>query len=74
VHLSFAAVVELLKRRPDPDRVPYRLQAGLQVDTPLGERVIAIDKDGMFTIPHRYRPNEWLNSLQGALDGLLRTP
>jgi LEA14-like dessication related protein len=74
VHLTFASLLELLKRRLDPDRVPYRLQAGLQVNTPLGERVIAIDKDGIFAIPPRYRPTEWLNSLQGALDSMLRTP
>jgi LEA14-like dessication related protein len=74
VRLSFAALAELLKRGIDPERVPYRLQAGLQVATPLGERVIAIDAAGFFTIPKRYRPAEWLKSLQGIVDNLLPTP
>jgi LEA14-like dessication related protein len=71
VRLAMGSVVELLKRRPDPERIPYRLLAGLQIDTPLGERVVAIDKDGSFTIPPRYRPSQWLKSFQGAVDELL---
>jgi LEA14-like dessication related protein len=74
IRLNYASLLELLKRRVDPDQIPYRLQAGLQVETPLGERVIAIDRDGMIAIPKRYRPAEWYRTLQGAVRDLLPTP
>lgn len=73
VRLPLPAVIELLKRRPDPDRIPYRLVAGLQVATPLGERVLSIDRDGIFAIPPAYRPSQWLNALQGMAQDLLLT-
>ena len=73
VRVALANLLDLLKRRPDPDRLPYRLEAALQVDTPVGERVIAVDRDGTFAIPERYRPAQWLKTLQSIVNDLIPT-
>lgn len=60
-------LLNLLQQQPDLDLISYRLTANLQVDSPLGERMIAVDHPGRFSIPERYRPNGILNVLKELL-------
>jgi len=68
VRVTFSTLYELMKRRPDPDRIPYRLNGTLIVDTPLGEQVVPFRKSDLFRIPERYRPSGILDSLGTLLD------
>ncbi|GAB4296270.1 MAG: LEA type 2 family protein [Desulfuromonadia bacterium] len=63
VRVTFSSLSELLKRRPDLDRIPYTLDGTLTVDTPLGEKVVPINKSDHFSIPERYRPSGLVKSL-----------
>jgi len=57
VRVSYRDFLEVLKRRPDPDRVPYQLRGGLELTTVWGSRSLPLDASGTFAIPPRYRPS-----------------
>lgn len=57
VRITFHDLMEILKRRPDPEQIPYRLTAGLDLQTPLGAVAIPVDKSGTFAVPQKYRPD-----------------
>lgn len=57
----------LLQLQHDPDRIPYHLIATLQVDSPLGEKSVPVDHQGLFAVPEQYRPSSLLNRLKGIL-------
>jgi LEA14-like dessication related protein len=59
VRVQYRDMLEVLKRRPDPDRVPYRLSAGLDLDTPVGKMTVPIDRTSTFAVPEEYRPS-WM--------------
>lgn len=61
-------LLELLKHSPNPDHIPYHLQAGLQVDTPLGEVSVPVDSRGEFAIPEKYRPSGLLQRFKGLFN------
>lgn len=63
LRIRYADLLEILKRLPDPDRIPYRLRASLMLATPLGELVIPVDRNDTFSIPETYRPSQILNRL-----------
>jgi LEA14-like dessication related protein len=67
VRVSLSTLYELLKRRPDPDNVPYTLDAGLELDSPLGLRTIPVEKRGTFKVPERYRPEFFLKQLRNIV-------
>lgn len=67
IRVKYADLLEILKRRPDPDRIPYRLRASLMLGTPLGEMVIPVDRSDTFTVPETYRPSHLLNQLLGIV-------
>src|SRR6266545_3970991 len=56
VRVEYSDLVEIIKRLPDPERIPYRLNAGLELDTPVGEMLLPLDKSATFAIPQEYRP------------------
>lgn len=60
-------LLELLKRSPDPDRIPYRITASLQAETPFGELLIPVDRKSAFAIPHKYRPDNIFRQLKKLL-------
>lgn len=62
--VSLNSLYEILKRRPDPDNVPYTLVAGLEVETPLGSHLLPVEKSGVFTVPERYRPEFYLKQFR----------
>jgi len=68
VRLTYADVAELIRHHPDPDHIPYRLAAGIEVETPLGDRTIPVEKSGIFKIPEKYRPSSYLKRLKDLFD------
>jgi LEA14-like dessication related protein len=67
VRVSLSTLYELLKRRPDPDNIPYTLDAGLELDSPLGVHAIPVEKRGTFKVPERYRPEFFLKQLRNIV-------
>ncbi len=61
VTITFHDLGEILGRRPDQERIPYRLEAGFKLHTPFGPVNVPVKKSGNFSVPRKYR-----------LDGLLR--
>ncbi len=59
------SVVELLKKKPDLNHLPYSLEAGLQIDSPIGELSVPINAEGDFAVPENYRPSSVLHRLKG---------
>jgi LEA14-like dessication related protein len=60
VRITFRDLLEILKRRPDPENIPYRLTAGLDLHAPFGRVAIPVDKNGTFAVPQKYRMNQFL--------------
>lgn len=58
---------KLLQLQHEPDRIPYRLITGIQVDSPLGEKTVPVDHQGLFALPEQYRPSGLLKYLKGTL-------
>lgn len=69
VRIGYRNLVELLKRHPDPDNVPYRLSAGFEVGTPFGTTTVPVVKSGAFAIPKRLRPDYFLHKLSELVNG-----
>ncbi len=70
VRIKFTDLLEILKRSPDPDRIPYRVTARLHVETPLGATVIPVEKEALVALPEQYRPSFYLDHLHNALKGI----
>lgn len=67
--VAYGDLWEILKRQPDPKRIPYRLAAGFEVETPLGTTTVPVSKESYFAVPERYRTSSLLKSVTGLLDG-----
>jgi len=67
IRIKYSNLLEILKRRPDPNRVPYRIQAQLRIATPLGNMLIPVDISNTFKIPERYQPEYYMNKLLGIV-------
>ncbi|NVN92282.1 MAG: LEA type 2 family protein [Desulfuromonadales bacterium] len=67
IRLKYGDLLEILKRHPDPDQVPYRIQARLHLSTPLGNVCIPVDRSETFKIPEKYQPGYYLKQLLGAI-------
>jgi LEA14-like dessication related protein len=63
VRITFHDLLEILKLRPDPEHIPYRLIAGLNLCTPFSAIAIPVDKSGTFAVPQKYRPDRFLKQL-----------
>lgn len=61
VRVKFGDLLEILKRHPDPDKIPYQINARLHIKSPLGEMVIPVEMDGSFALPEKYRPSFYLD-------------
>lgn len=70
VHLRFSDVMEIIRRQPDPDKVPYQMAALLHLNTPLGEKMIPVAKSSTLSIPQEYRPEVFINRLRGVLKSI----
>jgi LEA14-like dessication related protein len=63
VKVSYGDLIEIFKRRPDPEHIPYALTAGLDLDTPLGQMNVPVNRTGTYALPKQYRPGAILNRL-----------
>lgn len=63
VRVAYSDMWEILKRRPDPDGVPYQLEAGLELDTPAGVMTVPVHKKGTYVVPQKFRPSFLLGRL-----------
>jgi LEA14-like dessication related protein len=64
VRLKLADMIEVLKRRPDPDRIPYKMNAILKMSTFAGEMTIPLESNATFSVPEKYRPNYYLDRMK----------
>lgn len=67
VRIKHGDLIDILKHRPDPDKVPYRLYAHLRLKTPLGEMLIPITSASTFSVPEHYRPDAYLGRFKNLL-------
>lgn len=67
VRVPLGSIVDLLAKGPDPDRVPYGLEAILDVSTPFITRQVPVKSSGSFAVPARYRPDHYLQQLRSLL-------
>lgn len=63
IKVSFGDLLEILKRKPDPDNIPYQLAAGLDLETPVGQMTVPVNRKGTYAIPKEYRPSAILNKI-----------
>ena len=68
LHIRYHDLLEVLKRLPDPDHIPYQLTADFDLDTQLGTFTVPVAKRGDFAIPQNYRPGQILKKLNDFLD------
>lgn len=67
VRIAYHDMVEILKRRPDPNHIPYQLKAGFDLDTPVGALAVPFEKSGTYAIPESYRPSFYLKQITDLL-------
>ena len=70
VKISPNDLLEILKRRPNPDAIPYQLHADLAVETSLGHMTIPVNKSGTVAIPKEYQPANIFKKVGDFLKGL----
>jgi LEA14-like dessication related protein len=63
VQVAFRDLLDILKRGPDMDHVPYRIHASLDVKLPVGSLAVPIDTSGTFAIPLKYRPSAFMQRI-----------
>ena len=68
VRVSYGDLLEIFKRKPDPDHIPYDLVAGLDLKTPLGRLSVPVRRSGTYAVPKQFRPGSILNKLGDFLN------
>ena len=63
IRISYGDLLEIFKRKPNLDSIPYQLSAGLDLKTPLGRMTVPVNRNGTYSIPKQYRPPATLNRL-----------
>lgn len=53
----------IIKRRPDFDRIPYSIDARLNLDTPFGGLIIPLKKSDTVSVPSDYRPGTYFRRI-----------
>lgn len=69
VKIGYSELIEILKRMPDPDHIPYTLSAGLDLETPVGQRSIPVNRTGTYAVPPQYRPGNLFKGLGNLFKG-----
>jgi len=67
IRITYHDLLEILKRLPDPDHIPYQITADFDLKTDFGSVTIPAAKSGYFAIPQRYRPGQILKQLDELL-------
>ena len=63
ITISYGDLVEIFKRKPNPDSIPYQLSGGLDLETPLGHLSVPVHRNSTYAIPKQYRPASILDRL-----------
>lgn len=61
--ILYSDLLGVIKRRPDLDRIPYSLDARLNLNTPLGELAIPVKRNDTVSIPKGYRPDAYFKRM-----------
>ena len=69
VKITFHDLLEIVKRIPDPEHVPYRFTAEFDLGTPFGGYTVPVTKNGSFALPRKYRPGQIFKQLNGLFNG-----
>jgi LEA14-like dessication related protein len=64
VIITFHDLLEVFKRSPDLEHIPYHLTAVFALQTPFGAVTIPVDKSGSFAVPQKYRPGRFLQQFR----------
>lgn len=64
IRISYGEMLEIFKRKPDPNSIPYRLSAGLDLETPLGRLTVPVQRTGTYAVPGKYRPSSILDGFR----------
>jgi LEA14-like dessication related protein len=70
VHLKFIDLLRIIRLTSDPDNIPCQITARLQIQTPLGEMTIPVEKQTVLAVPEQFRPAAYPDRLQDALRGI----
>jgi LEA14-like dessication related protein len=70
VRIKYGELIDILKRHPDPNKIPYSMDARLHMKTPLGEMLIPVTTSGTLSIPEKYRPDTYLERFRNILRGV----
>lgn len=63
IRITFADLLEILKRKPDPEKIPYQLSTGLDLATPVGPMTVPVNRTGTYAIPKKFRPSALFGKL-----------
>lgn len=68
--IKFVDLLEVIKRRPEADQIPYRMTALLKIKAPLGEMQVPVDKSDFFKVPEAYRADNFIRRFIQPLKGM----
>jgi len=68
VRVGFRELRDVLKRAPDPAKIPYGLVGDLEVETPIGALTVPLNKQGELAVPERYRPDRYLKGISQIIN------
>lgn len=67
MRISYGDLIEIIKRRPDLDKIPYQVDARLNIETPVGEMILPVNRTDLISIPESYRPSSYLKRFMQPL-------
>ncbi len=72
VKIPYNNLLEIFKRNPSPDAIPYQIHAELTVSSGIGSMAIPVTKSGTFSIPAGLYPSYLRKKIDDFLRGLER--
>jgi LEA14-like dessication related protein len=63
VRVAYTDMIEILKRRPGLESIPYQLDADLNVGAKVGSVTVPVHKVGTLTLPEKYRPKNLFDKI-----------
>lgn len=60
MRIPYGNLIEIIKRRPELDKIPYQVDARLNLDTPLGALMLPVKKSDLISVPESYRPGTYI--------------
>ena len=69
VRVPIKSLLEILKQKPDPDKIPYDLNAEIEVKSTLLSKVFPVKSAGTVALPKEYRPAYYLNEIKSLFNG-----